>query len=94
MVFSINDPTEVAIQKMIEAHRKVISPLNNPATNRSQEIQIATLEKAPRDAAKLEAMIRKKKLQKERANDIIETQKLVLEIEMLRVVLFLVNRDK
>lgn len=71
----------------------MIRPGNNPATNRELELQITTLEKAPRDAVRLERLIRKKTLEKERANFFMETQRLLTELEMLEVVLYLVSRE-
>jgi len=52
------------------------------------------LQNAPRDAAKLEQIIKAKEREKNKeARHIHETERLVAEIEMLRFVLFLVDRN-
>jgi hypothetical protein len=56
LVYSIHDSTEVAIQKMIEASQRMITINSqgeelggiNPATKRHLELEIETLENAPR----------------------------------------------
>jgi hypothetical protein len=50
------------------------------------------LQNAPRDADKLERLLQVKQKQKEEAMYMKDTQRLITEIEMLKVVLFLVNR--
>ena len=95
MVFSIHDSTEVAIQKMIEASQKMINEqLNSPPVNEHFKLQIKTLQNAPRDPDKLERLLEKKRRQKEEAKHIEDTERLVTEIEMLKVVLFLVCRNR
>jgi hypothetical protein len=95
LVFSIYDSTEVAIQKMIEASQKMINEqLNSPPVNEHFKLQIKTLQNAPRDPDKLRLLLEVKQRQKEEADHIEETQRLVTEIEMLKVVLFLVCRNR
>ena len=107
LVFSIYDSTELAIQKMIEASQRMIDVNSrvgeaagegwwglNPATKRHLELQIKTLQNAPRDPDKLERLLEKKRRQKEEAKHIGDTERLVTEIEMLKVVLFLVCRNR
>jgi hypothetical protein len=53
-----------------------------------------TLQNAPRDADKLRKLLEVKQKQKEQADHIEETQRLVTEIEMLKVVLYLVSRKQ
>lgn len=65
----------------------------NAATKRHLELEIKTLQNAPRDADKLEQLIKIKRRQKEEATYIEDTQKLVAEIEMLKVVRYLVCRN-
>jgi hypothetical protein len=65
----------------------------NPAIKRHLELEIKTLQNAPRDADKLEQLLRIKQRQKEEAMYMEDTQRLVTAIEMLRVVLYLVRRD-
>jgi hypothetical protein len=63
LVYSIHDPTEVPIKKMIEASQRMLR-INSqegeelegmsPPLKRHLELEIKTLENAPRDADKLE----------------------------------------
>jgi hypothetical protein len=106
LVYSIHDSTEVAIQKMIDASQRMITMHSqvpgqasegwgiNPAVKRHLELEIKTLQNAPRDAEKLRRLLEVKQRQKEEADHIEDTQRLVTEIEMLKVVLFLVCRNK
>jgi hypothetical protein len=66
----------------------------NPIIKKHYELQIKTLQNAPRDADKLERLLKAKERQKEEeAMYMKDTQRSVTEIEMLRVVLYLVNRN-
>ncbi len=65
----------------------------NPAMKRHLELEIKTLQNAPRDADKLRRLLEVKARQKEEADHIEDTQRLVTEIEMLKVVLSLVCRE-
>jgi hypothetical protein len=58
------------------------------------ELEIETLQNAPRDEDKLRRLLEIKRRQKEKADHIEDTQRLVTEIEMLKVVLSLVCREK
>jgi hypothetical protein len=87
LVYSIYDSIEeVAIQKMIEASERMIGERNNHAINRHLELEIKTLQNAPRDEEKLKALLKTKERQKEEAMHIADTQRLVTEIEMLKVI--------
>jgi hypothetical protein len=106
LVYSIHDPTEVAIQKMIDASQRIIDVQSkvtgepkdgwgiNPVMKRHLELEIKTLQNAPRDADRLRRLLEIKQRQKEGADHIEDTQRLVTEIEMLKVVLFLVSRKQ
>jgi hypothetical protein len=101
LVYSIYDSTEVAIQKMIEASQRILRVNSqgelggiNPVIKKYYELQIKTLENAPRDVDKLERLLKVKQRQKDEAMHIEDTQRLVTEIEMLKVVLYLVNRNR
>ncbi len=107
LVFSIQDPTEVAIQKMIDASQRMITISSsnegieggwggmNSAISRHLELQIKTLQNAPRDLDKLDRLLQVKQRQKEEEVMYFEDrERLVTEIEMLKVVLYLVSRDK
>jgi hypothetical protein len=62
----------------------------NPAIKKHLEVEIKTLQNAPRDADKLRKLLEIKRRQKEEADHIEDTKRLVTEIEMLKVVLHLV----
>jgi hypothetical protein len=106
LVYSIHDSTEVAIQKMIEASQRMITIQSqvpgearegwgiNPVVKRHLELEIRTLQNAPRDADKLRKLLEVKQRKKEEADHIEDTQRLVTEIKMLKVVLFLVCRNR
>src|SRR5215216_5522984 len=97
LVYSIHDSTEVAIQKIIDVQSKVTGEPKdgwglNPVMKKHLELEIKTLQNAPRDAAKLRRLLKVKQRQKEEADHIEDTQRLATEIEMLKVVLCLVSR--
>src|SRR5215204_3949991 len=102
LVYSIHDSTEVAIQKMIDTSHRMIDVQSkvgkegwgiNPVMKRHLELEIKTLQNAPRDPDKLRQLLKVKQRQKEEADHIEDTQRLVTEeIEMLKVVLHLVSR--
>jgi hypothetical protein len=86
---------------MIEASQRMIT-INrqegglgriNPAIKRHLELEIKTLQNAPRDADRLKALLQVKERQKEEAMHMEDTERLVTEIEMLQVVLRLVLRE-
>ena len=90
---------------MIEAAQRMIRLNNNngsqepeipinPATKRHFELEIKTLQNAPRDADKLRRLLELKQRQKEEADHIEDTQRLVTEIEMLKLVLYLLSRKQ
>ena|ERR671918_899525 len=99
LVYSIHDPTEVAISKMIDASQRMITMNSqgelggmSPPLKRHLALQIKTPDTAPRDAEKLERLLKAKRRQKEEAMYIEDTQRLVTEIEMLKVLLYVVRR--
>ena len=57
------------------------------------ELQINTLQNAPRNADDLEKLLKIKRRQKEEAMEREDTERLVTEIEMLKVVRYLVCRN-
>ena len=91
---------EAVIQRKSEAMQRFIredpeqSIQISSVTKRHFQLQIKTLQNAPRDVAKLEQIIKAKERQNEEATHFEDTQRLVTEIEMLKVVLYLVSRDK
>jgi methyl coenzyme M reductase beta subunit len=106
LVYSIHDSTEVAIQKMIDASQRMID-VNSQVTGEAKdgwgintvmkkhlELEIRTLQNAPRDADKLRRLLELKQRQKEEADHIEDTQRLVTEIKMQKVVLYLMCRKQ
>jgi hypothetical protein len=86
-----------ASQRMIYVQSKVTGEAKdgwglNPVMKRHLELEIKTLQNAPRDAHKLMRLLEVKQRQKEQAMHIEDTQRLVTEIEMLKVVSYLVSR--
>jgi hypothetical protein len=65
-----------------------------PPLKRHLELQMRTLENAPRDADMLERLLQIKQRQKEEAEHIEDTERLVIETEMLKVVLYLVLNSR
>ena len=66
---------------------------NSPPVNEHFKLQIKTLQNAHRNAEKLKALLKAKESAKEEAMYMEDTHRLVTEIEMLKVVLYLVNRN-
>jgi len=81
---------------MIEASQKMINEqLNSPPVNEHFKLQINILQNAPRDPDKLERLLKAKARQKEEeAMHIEDIQRLVTEIEILKVVFYLVCRNR
>jgi hypothetical protein len=74
---------------MVEScESKIDEEHNSSVVNEHFKLQIKTLQNAPRDPEKLEGLLKIKKRQKEEAVHIEDTQRLVTEIEMLKVVLY------
>jgi|SRR5215212_3346046 len=105
---SVCDPPEKAIERTIEGVRKFLNPRYgnttpeeeaaalikiNPATRKHSELQIKTLKEAPRDPDKLRELLKMKQRQYEKTTSAEGTQTLVTEIEMLKFLQFLVNRN-
>jgi hypothetical protein len=98
-----NDPTELVIQRRVEGIETTLkldskakpgAARLNPAIRRHFELEISTLQNAPRDVDKLERLLKEKKRENEKARHIEDTERLVAEIEMLQFVLCLVRRGR
>jgi hypothetical protein len=63
-------------------------------TQKHFELQIRTLQNAPRDPDRLRELLKGKQRHYEKARRAEEIQPLVTEIEMLRFVLFLICRNE
>jgi hypothetical protein len=88
-----------ASQRMIDVQSQVTGESKdgwglNTVMKKHLELEIKTLQNAPRDADKLKQLLELKQRQKEEAMHIEDTQRLVTEIEMLKVVLYLVSRKQ
>jgi methyl coenzyme M reductase beta subunit len=106
LVFSIHESTEVSIKKMIKASQRMLKVNSqgagearegwgiNPVMKRYLELEIKTLQNAPRDADKLRRLLELKQRQKDEAMHIEDKQRIVTEIEMLKVILYLVCRKQ
>jgi hypothetical protein len=87
LVYSIHDSTEVAIQKMIDASQRMLTVQSqvqgqpregggiNPVMKKHLELEIRTLQNAPRDVDKLRRLLEVKQRQKEEAMNIEDTQR-------------------
>jgi hypothetical protein len=100
LVFSIDDSTQAVLERKIESLQRLIREDPEQAVQISSvtkshfQLQIRTLQNAPRDADKLQQMIKaKERDNNDKARHMDQTQRLVTEIEMLKFVLFLVNRN-
>jgi hypothetical protein len=60
----------------------------NPVMKRHLELEIETLQNAPRDVDKLKSLLKVKRRQKDEAMHIEDTERLVTEVEMLKVVIW------
>ena len=74
----------------------MLSQQIKPIVNKVLELQIKVLQNAPRDPDKLERLLKAKRRQKEEATHMEDTKERFVteEIEMLKVVLYLVNRKQ
>ena len=52
-----------------------------------------TLQNAPRDLKKLERLLKQKEKEREKANYVLDIESLVAEIEVFRVIRYLINRN-
>ena len=81
-----------ASQRMLKVNSQETLGGLSPPQKRHLELEIKTLQNAPSDAEKLEKLLKAKQRQKEESMHIEDTQRLVTEIEMLKVILYLVSR--
>ena len=81
---------------IIEASQRMISEQNNPIINEHFELQIKTLQNAPRDPGKLERLLKAKERGTEEGNvHGGHTERLVTEqIEMLKRLYFVFSDEK
>jgi hypothetical protein len=98
-VYSTYDSTEAVIQEMVEeCQRKIISEQNSnndsSIVNEHFKLKIRILQNAPRDPDKLEQLLKEKERESEEVKHIQDIEKLVTEIGILKVIRYLVNRNR
>jgi hypothetical protein len=94
---SIYDSTELVIQELIDECQRNIDDEqynNSLAANEYLKQKIKTLQNAPRDLKKLERLLKTKEKECEKTRYALDIESLVAEIEVLRVIRYLVNRKK
>ena len=87
--------TEVVIQELIdECQRNIDEQYNNSlAANEYLKEKMNSLQNAPRDLKKLEKLLKAKERESRKAKYAIDIESLVAEIEVLRVIRYLINRN-
>jgi phage host-nuclease inhibitor protein Gam len=92
---SIYDSTEIVIQELIdECQRSIDEQYNNSlVANEYLKQKMKTLQDAPRDLKKLERLMKQKEKECEKAKYSLDIESLVAEIEVLRVIRYLINRN-
>jgi hypothetical protein len=96
---------EKAIKKTVDGIQTLLNPVNmtpeeeekavikiSEATQKHFELEIRTVQNAPRDESKLREILEEKQREYQRAEDSEVIERLVTEIEMLEYVLFLVRK--
>ena len=91
---SIYDSTEVVIQELIdECQRNIDEQYSSLVANEYLKQKMKTLQNAPRDLKKLERLLKQKEKECEKARYALDIESLVAEIEVLRVMRYLGNRN-
>jgi hypothetical protein len=91
---SIYDSTEVIIQELIgECQRNIDEQYNSLVANEYLKQKMKTLQNAPRDLKKLERLLKTKERECLKVKHALDIESLVAEIEVLRVIRYLVNRN-
>ena len=86
--------TEVVIQELIdECQRNIDEQYNSLVANEYLKQKMNTLQNAPRDLKKLERLLKQKEKECEKAKYVLDIESLVAEIEVLRVIRYLINRN-
>ena len=85
---------EQAIKMHLDNQRKMILPQNNTLYNELKELHIRIVEKAPRDSGSLLKKIETRKAEKDRATNVLNTQKLIHELNALEWMLAIVRRSE
>ncbi|MDQ3975397.1 MAG: hypothetical protein M3264_02625 [Thermoproteota archaeon] len=92
---SMYDSTmEVVIQELIdECQRNIDEQYNSLVANEYLKQKMNTLQNAPRDLKKLERLLKQKEKECKKAKYALDIESLVAEIEVLRVISYLINRN-
>jgi predicted nucleic acid-binding protein len=92
---SIYDSTEAVIQELIdECQRNIDEQYNNSLViNEYLRKKMKTLQNAPKDLKKLERLLKAKERECRKAKYVLDIESLVAEIEVLRVIRYLINRN-
>jgi phage host-nuclease inhibitor protein Gam len=91
---SIYDSTEVVIQELVdECQRNIDEQYNCLVANEYLKSKMKTLQDAPRDLKKLERLLKAKERECRKAKYALDIESLVAEIEVLRVIRYLINRN-
>ena len=85
---------EQAIKMHIEGQREWMHPKNSSLFNAHKELHIKTIENSPRDSASLFKRIAAKKVEKDRASTVYETDRLLSELDALEWLLAIVRRHE
>ncbi|MFL6337597.1 MAG: hypothetical protein ACJ718_00540 [Nitrososphaeraceae archaeon] len=101
---TISNSAEEIIARQIERIQKMIRVRDcpeeelgihiNPAMKRHWELEIKTLQDAPRDADRLKELLKTKRREYEKSRNIDDILTLITAIEMLQFILFLVCRNE
>jgi hypothetical protein len=87
------DSTEVVIQEMMdECQRNIDEQYDSIVANEYLQMKMKTLQEAPRDLKKLERLLKQKEKDCEKAKYAFDIEGLIAEIEVLRVIRYLINR--
>ena len=79
---------------MIDAcQRNIDEQYNGLVANEYLKQKMNTLQNAPRDLKKLEGLLKQKEKECEKAKYALDIESLVAEIEVLRVIRYLINRN-
>jgi hypothetical protein len=79
---------------MIESCKSIIDEEHNSSVvNEHLNLKIRTIQNAPRDPDKLEQLLKQKERESEEVRHVQDIERLVTEIGMLKVVLYLVARS-
>jgi hypothetical protein len=92
---SIYDSRDVIIQELIdECQRNIDEQYNSLVANEYLKHKMKTLQNAPRDLKKLENLLKTKERECRKAKYALDIESLIAEIEVLRVIRYLINRNE